>query len=88
MSLTNISQLLLRNDEFFSAKEPLFINLLPDDFSQSYLLKNPTANITSYNTHFEYYQKHKTNNGLNGLNFCTILNEFLLIYCYFFNIKK
>jgi len=61
MSLTNISQLLLRNDEFFSAKEPLFINLLPDDFSQTYLLKNPTAQITSYNTHFEYYQQHKLN---------------------------
>ena len=65
MSLTNISQFLLSNDDFFSAKEPLFINLLPDDFSQSYLLKNPTAQITSYNTHFEYYQQHKQQHKIN-----------------------
>jgi 16S rRNA (guanine1207-N2)-methyltransferase len=62
MSLTNISQLLLRNLELLNAKEPLFINLLPDDFTKTYLLKNPTAQVTSYNTHFEYYQQHKTNN--------------------------
>jgi 16S rRNA (guanine1207-N2)-methyltransferase len=62
MSLTNISQLLLRSSELLNAKEPLFINLLPDDFTKTYILNNPTAQVTSYNTHFEYYQQHKTNN--------------------------
>jgi len=61
MSLANTSQLLLRNIEVLSAKEPLFINLLPDDFTCAYLLENPTTKITSYNTHFGYHQKHKTN---------------------------
>ncbi|MFT5758099.1 MAG: 16S rRNA (guanine1207-N2)-methyltransferase [Alteromonadaceae bacterium] len=65
MSLTNTSQLLLRNFELLNAKEPLFINLLPDDFTQTYLTKNPTARVTSYNTHFEYYQQHKLNKQVN-----------------------
>jgi len=65
MSLTSTSQLLLRNIEVLNAKEPLFINLLPDDFTCSYLLQNPTAQVTSYNTHFDYYQKHKINKQVN-----------------------
>jgi len=61
MSLTNISQLLLRNLELLTAEAPLFINLLPDDFTHTYLLNYPSARVTSYNTHFEYYQQHKAN---------------------------
>ena len=55
MSMSNISQVLLRNSELLSANTPLFINLTADGFIESYLTENPNTNICCYNTNFIDY---------------------------------
>ncbi len=55
MSLSNISQVLLRNSELLSASTPLFVNLMNDGFIESYLTANPDANINCYNTNYIDY---------------------------------
>jgi len=55
MSTSNISQVLLRNSKSFSASTPLFINLMSDGFIEHYLVENPNANISCYNTNFINY---------------------------------
>lgn len=52
MPTSNISQVLLRNSELLSANTPLFINLMADDFIDSYLAENPNAEINCYNTNY------------------------------------
>jgi len=55
MSMSNISQVLLRNIELLSANTPLFINLMADGFLTHYLQDYPEANITCFNTNFVDY---------------------------------
>jgi len=55
LALSNISQVLLRNDELLSADKPLFINLMADGFIESYLTDNPKAEISCYNTNYIDY---------------------------------
>ena len=55
MSMSNVSQVLLRNIEVLSATTPLFINLMEDGFITHYLHDYPHANITCYNTNFVDY---------------------------------
>ena len=55
MSMSNISQVLLRNIEALSATAPLFINLMEDGFITHYLQDYPNANVTCYNTNFIDY---------------------------------
>jgi len=55
MSMSNISQVLLRNSELLSANTPLFINLMSDGFIENYLADNPNAKISCYNTNFIDY---------------------------------
>lgn len=55
MSISNISQVLSRNSEQLSADTPLFINLTADGFIENYLLDNPNANVSCYNTNFIDY---------------------------------
>ena len=55
MSMSNISQVLLRNSELLSADTPLFINLMEDGFIESYLTENPNAKVSCYNTNFIDY---------------------------------
>lgn len=52
MSLSNISQILLRNIELLEAKAPLWINLPADDIIKTYHQNYPDALISTYNTHF------------------------------------
>jgi len=61
MSLTNPSQLLLRNIELLIADRPLFINLPEDGFIDTYLEQYSTSNISCFNTNFIDYQaiEHK-----------------------------
>jgi|GEM_PF-12282 len=54
-ALSNISQILLRNNELLSANTPLFINLMNDGFIEQYLANNPNANISCYNTNYIDY---------------------------------
>jgi len=56
MSLSNISQVLLRNSELLSASTPLFINLMADGFIDNYLTTNPNAKLSCYNTNYIDYQ--------------------------------
>ena len=55
MSLSNTSQLLLRNIELLDASNPLFINFVADSMISEYLSHYPQTKITCYNTNFEYY---------------------------------
>jgi len=55
MSISNISQVLLRNSELLSANTPLFINLTADGFIESYLADTPNAKINCHNTNFIDY---------------------------------
>jgi 16S rRNA (guanine1207-N2)-methyltransferase len=56
MSLTNPSQVLLRNSELLSAKLPLLINLPEDGFIDAYLKLHNPDNISCFNTNFIDYQ--------------------------------
>lgn len=64
MSLTNPSQILLRNTELLVAQQPLFINLPEDGFIDSYLALNQQAQVSCYNTNYIDYvalkAKHQT----------------------------
>lgn len=55
MSMSNISQVLMRNNELLSAKTPLFINLMEDGFITNYRTDYPQAKITCYNTNYIDY---------------------------------
>lgn len=55
MSISNISQILLRNSELLSANTPLFINLAADGFIENYLADNPSAIINCHNTNYIDY---------------------------------
>jgi len=55
MSISNISQVLLRNSALLSAKTPLFINLMADGFIENYLLENSDAKVSCHNTNFIDY---------------------------------
>ena len=65
MSMSNISQVLLRNIELLSANTPLFINLMEDGFISDYQQHYPDANITCFNTNYIDYlaltEKHENN---------------------------
>jgi len=55
MSISNITQVLLRNSALLSARTPLFINLIADGLIEHYLSDNPDAKISCYNTNFIDY---------------------------------
>jgi 16S rRNA (guanine1207-N2)-methyltransferase len=57
--LTNLSQVLLRNDDLLDAKTPLLINLTADGFINEYLTLYPKSKISCLNTHFEHFQALK-----------------------------
>ncbi len=60
MSLTNPSQVLLRNTELLTAQSPLFINIPEDGFIDTYLELNQQAKISCYNTNYSDYMALKT----------------------------
>lgn len=55
MPISNISQVLLRNSELLSANSPLFINLAADGFIENYLIDNPKAKVSCFNTNYIDY---------------------------------
>ena len=59
MSLSNPSQILLRNSELFQANKPLLINMPADDFIAKYLALYPSADLTTLNTNFEEHKNLK-----------------------------
>jgi len=61
MSLTNPSQVLIRNSELLEANEPLFINMPADNFITEYLSLYPSSKLTCVNTNYEehhYLKEH------------------------------
>ncbi|WP_246143487.1 methyltransferase [Colwellia echini] len=56
MSLSNPSQLLLRNSELLSAQTPLLINLPEDGFIDAYIELHAPKSIHCFNTNFIDYQ--------------------------------
>ena len=56
MSLTNPSQILLRNADILAASKPLFINLTEDGFIDNYRQLHNPESIHCFNTNFIDYQ--------------------------------
>ncbi|MCJ8318943.1 MAG: methyltransferase [Colwellia sp.] len=56
MSLTNPSQVLLRNSELLEASKPLLINMPADNLITEYLSLYPSSKLTCLNTNYEEYQ--------------------------------
>jgi 16S rRNA (guanine1207-N2)-methyltransferase len=65
MSLTNPSQVLLRNSELIIANKPLLINLPEDGFIDAYLKLQPCAQISCFNNNFLDFQAIKKRHGVN-----------------------
>lgn len=65
MSLTNPSQILLRNTELLAAEKPLFINMPEDGFINAYLELNKQSKISCYNTNYIEYQAIKAKQKVN-----------------------
>lgn len=64
MSLSNPSQVLMRNSDLLNAVEPLFINLPEDGFINAYLAEHQPNKIHCFNTNYIDYQAlvHKHGN--------------------------
>lgn len=59
MHLTNLSQVLIRNDDLLSAQFPLLINM-PDDELASYIKQQaPQCQLSFYDNNFELHLAHK-----------------------------
>ena len=56
MSLSNPSQLLLRNSELLISNNPLVVGCPDNEFLAELISVNPEAKISSYQTHFGYHQ--------------------------------
>jgi 16S rRNA (guanine1207-N2)-methyltransferase len=78
MSLTNPSQVLLRNTELISARQPLLINLPEDGFIDNYLDAYQPDSISCFNTNFIEYQATKIK--YNSDKRIRLLSEFSSVY--------
>lgn len=63
MSLSNYSQVLLRNVDLLAAKSPLLVNLPVDNFIDEYQSLHPNIAISCFNTHFGEYTSLKSRYG-------------------------
>ncbi len=59
MYLTNLSQLLVRNDDLLMAKSPLLINMPNDELAQYMQRLNTEIQLTFYDTNFEQHNYHQ-----------------------------
>lgn len=66
-SLSNASQVLMRNVSLLSGQTPLLVNMPEDGFIDAYLQLNPECKISCFNNNFIDYQalKHKHQNKIN-----------------------
>jgi 16S rRNA (guanine1207-N2)-methyltransferase len=60
MYLSNLSQVLLRNEQLLLATSPLLINMPDDELSQSLNTLNQNCDITYFDNNYELYQQHQT----------------------------
>lgn len=68
MSLSNPSQVLLRNSELLIAKSPLLINLPEDGFIDAYVEIHKPDSINCFNTNFIDYQAITKKHGCSSAN--------------------
>ncbi|MDO6444811.1 methyltransferase [Colwellia sp. 1_MG-2023] len=61
MYLSNLSQVLIRNERLLLAKKPLLINMPDDELSHSLTALNKDCDITYFDNNFELHQQHKKN---------------------------
>ncbi|MGB1198836.1 MAG: methyltransferase [Thalassotalea sp.] len=59
MSLTNISQLLMRNQDLLIATTPLLINMPDDNFANEILTQNPKCSLTFFDSNYANHLAHK-----------------------------
>lgn len=57
MSLSNYSQVLLRNSDLLEAESPLLVNLTADNLISEYIDLYPQASISTFTNNFEQYQE-------------------------------
>lgn len=60
MNLSNLSQVLLRNEELLVAQAPLLINMPNDDLNKRLLTLNPECEISYFDNNYQQHQEHKT----------------------------
>ncbi|MDT0603234.1 methyltransferase [Thalassotalea castellviae] len=61
MYLSNLSQVLIRNESLLLATTPLLINMPNDELSQSLTSLNKECDITYFDNNFELHQQHQQN---------------------------
>ncbi|GAA5138217.1 methyltransferase [Thalassotalea piscium] len=59
MSLTNISQLLMRNQDLLITSQPLLVNMPDDSFINELLQLNPACQLTSFDTNYAHHLAHE-----------------------------
>jgi len=59
MSLSNLSQVLLRNEDLLLSNAPLLINMPADELSSQLYQKNSASQITHFTSNFELHLDHK-----------------------------
>jgi len=69
MSLTNLSQVLLRNNDLLKANSTLLINMPADTLSNELRVINPESEISLFTSNFELYQQYQSNNYAQGKYF-------------------
>lgn len=55
-SMSNASQVLMRNTQWLAGQKPLFVNMPEDGFIDAYLQLNPQSHISCFNSNFIDYQ--------------------------------
>ncbi|XQW84590.1 methyltransferase [Thalassotalea piscium] len=59
MSLTNISQLLIRNQDLLATTHPLLVNMPDDSFAKELLQLNATCQLAFFDTNYANHLAHK-----------------------------
>ncbi|GHE93258.1 methyltransferase [Thalassotalea profundi] len=59
MSLTNISQLLMRNQDLLIATQPLLVNMPDDNFARELLRINPMCDLTVFDNNYANHLAHQ-----------------------------
>ena len=60
MYLSNLSQVLLRNEQLLLATSPLLINMPDDELSHSLNILNKKTDITYFDNNYEVHQQHQS----------------------------
>ncbi len=59
MHLTNLSQLVQRNEDLLMCRTPLLVNMPDDELASLIRQQNPECQLSFYDSHFGHYQAHQ-----------------------------